>query len=249
MINPQKRGTNLPFYRFSFNIHLPQELQNYSNRRTLQNRRMYLVKTPPFVRTLFSDYLWHVHTTDKVVYLTFDDGPIPELTPWILDQLDAYDAKATFFCVGENVRKHPALYQLLLDRGHAVGNHTQHHLNGWLKDTDSYLEDVSKCDVWIDSPLFRPPYGKLKPTQAAALKKDRTIVLWDVLSGDFDERISPEKCLENVIRNYEAGSIIVFHDNIKAKEKLQYALPRFLDHLAQHGFVCGSLIPEMEEVF
>lgn len=210
---------------------------------------MYLVKTPPFVKTLFSDYVWHIDTTEKVVFLTFDDGPIPEFTPWILEKLAEYDFKATFFCVGENVRKYPEIFQTILDQGHAVGNHTQHHLNGWMNDTENYMEDVRQCDQYIDSPLFRPPYGKLKPAQASLLKKEKTIVLWDVLSGDFDEKITPEKCLDNVMRNYEPGSIIVFHDNIKATEKLHFALPAFLAHLADQGYSSAALQPVMEAVY
>ncbi|MCE2790022.1 MAG: polysaccharide deacetylase family protein [Saprospiraceae bacterium] len=224
-------------------------VQTYVNDRILQSTLMYLVKTPPLVRTLFPDYVWQMPTDEKVVHLTFDDGPIPELTPWVLDVLHAYGCTATFFCVGENIQRNPDLYRRILQEGHATGNHTFHHLNGWHTETSEYLENVALCDDLMESTLFRPPYGKLKPFQAQALKKEKTLVFWDVLSGDFDERISPEQCLENVMQNYEKGSVIVFHDNIKAKTKLEYVLPAFLRHLQEEGFTSRALEPVLEEIY
>ncbi len=202
---------------------------------------MYLVKTPPLIKTIFSDFVWNVDTQDKVVYLTFDDGPIPEMTPWVLDQLHKYDFKATFFCVGDNIRKYPEIYQEILLEGHSIGNHTYHHINGWNTDHQTYLHDVSLCDNMMSTTLFRPPYGKLRPSQSTIIKADKTVVMWDVLSGDFDQSITPEKCLNNVLDNFENGSIIVFHDNIKAAKNLQYALPRFLAHLHEQGYQCHNM--------
>lgn len=202
---------------------------------------MYLVKTPPLVKTIFSDFIWNIDTQDKVVYLTFDDGPIPEMTPWVLDQLNKYDFKATFFCVGDNIRKYPEIYQDILQQGHSTGNHTFHHLNGWNTDHQAYIQDVSLCDKVMSTTLFRPPYGKLKPSQSTIIKSEKSVIMWDVLSGDFDQSISPEKCLNNVLDNYENGSIVVFHDNIKAAINLKYVLPRFLEHLYENGYQCHNM--------
>lgn len=202
---------------------------------------MYLVKTPPFIKTLFSDFIWHVETEDKEVFLTFDDGPIPELTPWVLDVLKEFDFKATFFCVGDNVRKYPEIFERLIDEGHSIGNHTYNHLNGWLTDQESYIKNIQKCDQVMETDLFRPPYGKMRLSQSSIIKTEKTIVMWDILSGDFDQNITKEKCLNNVIENYVAGSIIVFHDNIKAEVNLRYVLPKFLEHLSEHGFKAQNL--------
>lgn len=190
---------------------------------------MYLVKTPPIIKTIFSDFVWSLDTDSKEVFITFDDGPIPELTPWVLDELKKYDFKATFFCVGDNVRKYPEIYQRIIAEGHSVGNHTYNHLNGWNNDLDTYLENIKKCDNIVSSDLFRPPYGKMKPNQSAVIKTEKSIIMWDVLSGDFDQTISQEKCLSNVMDNFVFGSIIVFHDNLKAEKNLKYVLPRFFE--------------------
>jgi peptidoglycan-N-acetylglucosamine deacetylase len=197
---------------------------------------MYLVKTPNWLQGYFKSYTWRINTSEKVLYLTFDDGPIPEVTPWILQQLEQYNAKATFFCVGENVEKNPEIYQNLLQKGHSVGNHTQNHLNGWSTKTDVYLENTKKCATLVQSNLFRPPYGRLKPSQSAMIRKNYQIILWDVLSGDFDPKISVEKCLQNVIDCAKEGSIIVMHDSLKAEKNLRYILPRLLAHFAERGF-------------
>jgi peptidoglycan/xylan/chitin deacetylase (PgdA/CDA1 family) len=202
---------------------------------------MYLVKTPPLVKVLLSDYVWTIPTKDREVFITFDDGPIPDLTPWVLDQLALFGFKATFFCVGDNVRKNPDIFERILQEGHMVGNHTFHHLNGWHTENEAYLKDVAMCDELHNTPLFRPPYGKIRPGQSMALKHHKNIVMWDVLSGDFDNNISSEKCLSNVMDNYAPGSIIVFHDNIKAKEKLKFTLPVFLKHLSDNDFVSSNL--------
>ncbi len=202
---------------------------------------MYLVKTPPIVKTIFADFVWHIDTDIKEVYLTFDDGPIPGLTPWVLDVLADFNSKATFFCVGENVKKNRSIFDRIVREGHTIGNHTYNHLNGWNTENEVYLQNVAECDRYMETNLFRPPYGKMKPSQSSLIKSEKTVVMWDVLSGDFDLSITKEKCLTNVIENYSQGSVIVFHDNIKAEEKLKYVLPSFLEHLAENGFVASNL--------
>lgn len=202
---------------------------------------MYLVKTPQFIQNLFPNYTWQVPTEEKEVYLTFDDGPIPEVTPWVLEQLAAYQAKATFFCVGDNVRKHPKVFESVKAQGHTVGNHTFNHLNGWTTDNIPYFHNTRHGASITDSELFRPPYGRLKPKQAQFLQRHYRIVMWDVLSGDFDPNISNEQCLQNVIRNVGPGSIVVFHDSLKAQEKLEYVLPKTLAYLAEAGYSFESL--------
>lgn len=197
---------------------------------------MYLVKTPQFIQNLFPNYTWRIPTKEKVVYFTFDDGPIPEVTPWVIDQLAGYDAKATFFCVGDNIQKHPEVFQQVVDAGHAVGNHTFNHLNGWANENIEYFHNIRYCANQMDSVLFRPPYGRLKPKQAQFLQRHYRIVMWDVLSGDFDPKLSPEQCLNNVINNVRPGSIVVFHDSLKAEDKLSYVLPKALEHFAEQGY-------------
>ena len=195
---------------------------------------MYIVRTPKFAQYLFSKLIWRLMET-KTVYLTFDDGPIPEATPWVLDQLQEYNAKATFFCVGENVRKYPKIYQRILDEGHTVGNHTYNHLNAWKTKKHTYLSNVEKASEGINSKLFRPPYGKLTPALSKKIAEDYDIIMWDVLSGDFDSNISAEKCLSNVKKNAREGSIIVFHDSIKAIDKLKIVLPQVLAYFSDQG--------------
>jgi peptidoglycan/xylan/chitin deacetylase (PgdA/CDA1 family) len=203
---------------------------------------MYLKKTPRFVQSLFPGLVWKMNTPDeRVVYLTFDDGPIPEVTPWVLDLLEKYNAKATFFCVGDNVIKHPDIYDLVRKGGHAVGNHTHNHFNGWSTENVTYFRNVRKCAQLVDSQLFRPPYGKLKPKQIEFLQRHYDIIMWDVLSGDFDEDLSIEDCYTNVVSNVGPGSIVVFHDSIKSFDRLEFVLPRVLDWLTAEGYVLRSL--------
>ncbi|WP_396193843.1 polysaccharide deacetylase family protein [Flavobacterium sp.] len=208
------------------------------------------VKTSRFIKTIFPKYVWEIPNTEKKVYLTFDDGPIPEITEWVLQQLKAYNAKATFFCIGDNIQKHPEIFQMIIEEKHAIGNHTFNHVKGWETTLEDYIKNTDKCAETIanfkfqtPSPkLFRPPYGKIKPSQAKSLRQSGyTIIMWDVISMDFNPNTSPEKCLENVLKNVESGSIIVFHDSIKAWQNLQYALPKTLEFLKKNEFVCEKI--------
>ena len=207
----------------------------------LSPQKMYLVKNPSFLKKVFPSLLWKVKTKEKELYLTFDDGPHPRITPWVLDVLDQYQAKATFFCVGENVEKYPAVYEEILRRGHTVGNHTQNHLNGWKTPTKEYAENTALCAKSVQSKLFRPPYGKIKTTQIKRLKKDYKIVMWSVISGDFDKKLMPEECLNIVVQNVDKGNIVVFHDSEKAEANLQFSLPRVLNHFTQIGWTFKAL--------
>jgi peptidoglycan-N-acetylglucosamine deacetylase len=207
---------------------------------------LYLVKTPPLVQNLFPRFTWRVEkgaaaAQQKVIYLTFDDGPVPEVTPWVLQQLALYNAHATFFCVGENVCKHTTIFNDVLMAGHSVGNHTYNHRNGWTTPLNDYLDNVAQCAAFVPSNLFRPPYGRLSLKQSHALHAAYDIVMWDVLSGDFDMNLQPENCLQNVIKHTQAGSILLFHDSIKASRNLFYALPRVLAHFSNLGYVFHAL--------
>ena len=206
---------------------------------------LYLVKTPNFIKRLFQNLTWEINTSKKVIYLTFDDGPTPKITNWVLSELEKYNAKATFFCIGKNILNHPDVFENIVTKGHAVGNHTNNHINSWKKQARIYIENVNQAQKIIDPvlndtnsvKLFRPPYGKLTlSVTKKLLKEDYKIIMWDVLSGDFDQSISKEKCLKNVIKNTTSGSIIVFHDSVKASGKLQFSLPKILDHFSEKGF-------------
>jgi peptidoglycan-N-acetylglucosamine deacetylase len=202
---------------------------------------MYLVRTPRLIQNLFPTYTWQIPTEEKVLYLTFDDGPIPEVTPWVLDTLRDYNAKASFFCVGENIMKYPDIFQKVKAEGHAIGNHTYSHLSGWDTDNLEYFHNVRHCARLTKSPLFRPPYGRLTPKQTQFLTRHYNIVMWDVLSGDFDLNITKEECLRNVVSSARRGSIVVFHDSLKAAERMKYALPKVLEHYAAKGYRFESL--------
>lgn len=206
----------------------------------------YLVKTPWWLSRLFYCHLnWKMPQSEKPsVYLTFDDGPHPTITPFVLDQLKEYNARATFFCIGNNVVKHSDVYNRTITEGHTVGNHTYNHMNGWFTKTETYINDVDKAAKHINSKLFRPPYGRIKRSQANRLLSKRPayyIYMWDVLSGDFDTMLPPEKCLANVLENIEPGSIIVFHDSEKAWDRMSYALPKVLAHCQQMGWEMKAL--------
>jgi len=208
------------------------------------------VKTNRFIKTVFSNYIWNIPNNEKKVYITFDDGPIPEITEWTLAQLKKYNAKATFFCIGDNIQKHPDIFKKVIENGHSVGNHTFNHLKGWETSLEEYVENTQKCSKTIansklqtpNSQLFRPPYGKIKPSQAKAVRKlGYKIIMWDIISMDYDPTVSPEECLNNVLENIETGSIIVFHDSIKAWKNLEYVLPKTLAFLNENGFVCEKI--------
>ncbi len=202
---------------------------------------MYLVRPSYLFKKLYPTAVWRMKVSEQKLYLTFDDGPVPEVTPWILDVLKKYNSKATFFCVGENVQKHNDIYLRILNEKHNVGNHTYNHLNGWYTDTNKYIENIKKCTKLTDTRLFRPPYGRLKQTQLKRLDAHYTTIMWDVLSGDYDKKTSPEKCLQNVISHTRNGSIIVFHDSLKAFKNLEYTLPRFIEYTQRNGFEFDSL--------
>ncbi len=185
--------------------------------------------------------LWDADPSGNKVYLTFDDGPTETLTDEILSILDQFQAKATFFCVGDNVRKYPEIYRSIFDQGHQAGNHTYNHVNGWKTTTDTYLENIRKASEYIDSRLFRPPYGRITGQQAKALSNDYRIIMWTVLSRDYDQNTSPEKSFRITKSGIRPGAIIVFHDNIKAAEKLKAVLPRTLEYLVNSGYCFGRL--------
>ncbi|MDX8552184.1 polysaccharide deacetylase family protein [Tenacibaculum sp. 1B UA] len=202
--------------------------------------RFYFTKTPRILKQLFAKYTWSFFTDKKEIYLTFDDGPIPEVTEFVLDQLHQFNAKATFFCIGDNIRKHSAVFSRIINEGHSVGNHTFNHLNGWKSSNKIYIKNTNKCESLLPdqkTKLFRPPYGKIKRKQAKQLlASGYKIFMWDVLSADFDSSITKEKCLQNVLENAQNGSIIVFHDSIKASDNLYYALPKVLKEFSQRGY-------------
>lgn len=203
---------------------------------------MYFTRTPGIIRRLFSpELVWEIPNVEKQVFLTFDDGPHPEVTAEVLEILSSKDVPATFFCVGENVEKYPDTFREIKDHGHQTGNHTFNHLNGWKTETKDYLKNIAKCAEFIDSKLFRPPYGRIKNAQINALKEKYKIIMWSVLSGDFDKNVSREACVKNVMKNTKSGSIIVFHDSIKAKDNVLYALPRVIDGLKENDYTFGLI--------
>jgi len=206
----------------------------------------YFVKTPWWLKRIYDSYTWSIPSSEKNLYLTFDDGPHPEATPFVLKQLKQYNALATFFCIGKNVVAYPGIYKQILNEGHSTGNHTYNHLNGWKTSNDLYMKDIAVASKEINSNLFRPPYGRITSFQAKNLKavmqgKNAKVIMWDVLSADFDIDCTPEQCLANVILPTVPGSIIVFHDSEKAFPKLQYALPRMLKYFSEKGFSFKSL--------
>jgi peptidoglycan/xylan/chitin deacetylase (PgdA/CDA1 family) len=200
----------------------------------------HFIKTPWIVKKIFSSYVWKIPSEEKTVYLTFDDGPHPQITSFVLDELKKYNALATFFCIGKNVLLYPETYQRVLSEGHAVGNHTYDHVDGWKVSTQLYLNNIAEASKQIHSHLFRPPYGKIKNKQAKRITEVMTagtkIIMWDVLSADFDTALSGAECLKNVLVNYDKGSIIVFHDSEKAFPRLQYCLPETLKRLSEEGY-------------
>jgi peptidoglycan/xylan/chitin deacetylase (PgdA/CDA1 family) len=225
--------------------------------------RNYFVKTPNFFRWIYPKLVWSFSLQSKnkkEVYLTFDDGPTPEITAWTLDKLKQFNAKATFFCIGKNVKDYPKIFKKIINEGHSIGNHTHNHLNGWKTNSDAYIENVLVAESVIstesidrqdpldhqnedstlkaqNSRLFRPPYGKIKREQSKQLiKRGYKIIMWDVLSADFDMSISEERCLKNVIRNVKNGSVIIFHDSVKAQKNMRSTLPKVLEILSKKGY-------------
>ena len=201
-----------------------------------------MVTPPKFLKRLFANnFIFEIPTFNKEIYLTFDDGPTPGVTEFIIEELNRFNAKATFFSVGQNIIKHPDTFRLYINNQHKVGNHTYSHLNGWKTKDTQYFEDVNKFNEIYKTKLFRPPYGKIRMSQTNQLKEDYKIYLWSIISRDFDKTLSREKCLRNVLINAQEGSIIVFHDSIKASPNLIYALPRILDHYSDKGYTFRSL--------
>jgi peptidoglycan-N-acetylglucosamine deacetylase len=214
---------------------------------------MYFVTAPRFMRWLYPGLTWDIHAEkdEKILYLSFDDGPHPVATPFVLEQLARYRAKATFFCIGKNVVEYPDIYKRIIDEGHAVGNHTYNHLNGWKVKDKEYIGDILKASEVIDSKLFRPPYGRITRFQSKILREPSTnlpvrqagndqrfsIIMWSVLSGDWDNTIDGKKCYENVVLHAKPGSIITFHDSAKALERLRFALPKVLEYYSNKGYL------------
>jgi peptidoglycan/xylan/chitin deacetylase (PgdA/CDA1 family) len=203
----------------------------------------YAVRIPSWFSKLNGSLVWKIPTKEKILYLSFDDGPHETATPFVLNELKKYNAKATFFCLGKNVQQHPEIYQRILNEGHSTGNHTFNHLNAWHVKGEEYIDDVKHAEKFIQSKLFRPPYGRMYPQLSKKLRTQfgYKIIMWHVLSGDFDDSIAPEKCLNNVLDKAQKGSIIVFHDSSKASKNLQFALPEVLKKFTESGFVFKSL--------
>lgn len=210
--------------------------------------KFYWIQTPNWLAKFFNAFEWRKSTKEKVVYLTFDDGPIPVITPWVLNQLNEFNAKATFFCIGDNIRKNPDILKQICDQGHAVGNHTYNHVSGWKTDLRTYIDQVEKCEEFLalaenrKEKLMRPPYGKIGFNQTKTIKKQNfRIIMWDILSADFDTSISKEQCLENVTKNIRPGSIIIFHDSRKAFPNMEFALRGTLEYLQKNGYKSAAL--------
>ncbi len=202
-------------------------------------------KTPSFIQRLFPKYIWKKASLSKTIYLTFDDGPTPEITQWTLDTLKQYNAKATFFCIGDNIKKYPDIFKSTINDGHTIGNHTFNHLKGWSTNTQQYVANTIKAQQLINpesNHLFRPPFGKIKRSQAKQLiNKGYKIIMWSVLSYDWEASITKEQCFKNVIKNTVSGSIVVFHDSIKASKNMQYTLPKVLEYYSKKGYQFKSL--------
>ena len=210
-------------------------------------------KIPSITKRIFPNYVWDFSSRDKTIYLTFDDGPTPEITTWTLEQLNKYNAKATFFCIGSNVEKHPEIFKTILKNGHSIGNHTHNHLKGWQTSKKDYLQNAKQAEDIIDfnqlnktqenkQKLFRPPYGKIKPSQGKKLiELGYKIIMWSVITFDWEESITKEECLKNAIENTSEGNIIVFHDSVKASKNMMYALPKVLDYFSKKGFTFKAI--------
>lgn len=199
----------------------------------------YFVSTPWWLRRLFPGCIWDLKTTEKTIYLSFDDGPHPAITPFVLNELCKFNAKATFFCIGNNVLKYPETFKQVIDEGHAIGNHTMNHISGWKNTDENYLYDIMEAGKLINSELFRPPFGRIKNSQIKLLQKlnpGLKIIMWSVLTGDWDKALSPKKCFDQVKKKIYPGSIIVFHDSEKANERMSYTLPKVLEYYSKLGY-------------
>lgn len=197
---------------------------------------------PSFLKKMFPQLIWEIPSTESpVVYLTFDDGPHPEISIWVANELEKRGLKGSFFCVGDNVRKYPETFQEIVSRGHQVGNHTMHHLKGWLTPLSTYIDDVEQCAAYVHSKLLRPPYGRISRQQITQLKSNYQLVMWSLLSCDFNPNLNCEKALEGLKRKTKNGSIVVFHDSLKAEKNLKAILPAYLDFLIQNAYVCKTL--------
>lgn len=197
---------------------------------------MFIEQPPQFIRQLYPRACWRMNASDKSVYLTFDDGPIPEITPWVLDVLDKYHVKATFFMVGDNVRKHADEYKMVVERGHRIGNHTYNHLKGFEEGTDRYIANVDKADCFLSTDLFRPPHGFMRLSQYRTLSERYRIIMWDLVTRDYNAKLTGEQVLRKVKRYARNGSIITFHDSLRSVENLRYALPRAIEWLQSEGY-------------
>lgn len=198
---------------------------------------MFIEQPPQFIRYLYPSAIWRMDKDKRAVYLTFDDGPIPKVTPWVLDVLDKYGIKATFFMVGDNIRKHPDEFHMVVERGHRIGNHTFNHIRGLSYDINSYLENTDKaCKIMMNTNLFRPPHGYMSPKQYVELKKRYKIVMWDLVTRDYNRKFTGEQILQKVKKYVRNGSIITFHDSLKSEENIRYALPKAIEWLMEQGY-------------
>lgn len=200
-----------------------------------------LFNPPKIIKKIFPAFIWSFDSEKDSVFLTFDDGPTPEVTPWVLDTLDKYGAKATFFCIGKNVELYPDVYAKIIERGHAVGNHAYSHVKGWGMETGDYVRDVDIAAELIHSNLFRPPYARIGPNQARVLSERYKIIMWNILSRDYSRNVSRRQCVNNVVPHIEPGSIIVFHDSKKSSRNLWYALPRVLQAIKEKGLKAKTI--------
>jgi len=208
--------------------------------------RCYPVKITQIIKSIFNKWIWSFDTEKKEVYITFDDGPVPEITPWVVEQLKKHNAKATFFCIADNIQKHPNIYKLLQKEGHRIGNHTYNHLKGWNTNKEAYIQNTLKAECFLNqnkqSKLFRPPYGRITNNQSKALRSlGYKIIMWDVLSADFDKNLTAKDCQKNVLDNVTNGSIVVFHDSYKAYPRLKETLPKVLEELSNRGFTFKTI--------
>lgn len=201
---------------------------------------MKIIKPPKFIRKFYPEAQWTIETSNKEIFLTFDDGPFTETSFWLEEQLNKYNAKATFFYIGKNILEYPEIKEKMFNAGHSLGNHSHTHLKGWKTSLKNYLSDIEECNKILPSKLFRPPYGKMTFKQYQKVKEQYKIIMWSVLSYDYTE-ISPEQCLKNTLKNISSGSIVVFHENYKSEKNMKYCVPIILDHFSNLGFTFQSI--------